>query len=123
MTEERRIILLPSLPLNIIPYEVATIVVWKRRIEDIQRLININKAYTSKGITVLNYIRHAPTNQLISKYFQFTDKSNESYVFNDKDFIFVITLKQRTPISGKDVEVKEEDLLIFEIAITQGSWV
>ena len=123
MSEERRIILLPSLPLNIIPYEVVTIVVWKRRMENIQRLVNTNKAYTSKGIQVLNYIRHAPTNQLISKYFQFIDKSNESYTFNNKDFIFVITLKQRTPISGKDVEVSEEDLLIFEIAITKGSWI
>jgi len=102
MSEERRIILLPSLPLNIIPYEVATIVVWKRRLEDIQRLVNINKAYTSRGIQVLNYIRHAPTNKLLANYFEFTDKSNESYTFNDKDFIFVITLKQRTPISGKE---------------------
>jgi hypothetical protein len=123
MTEERRIILLPSLPLNIIPYDVATIVVWKRRLEDIQRLVNINKAYTSKVITVLNYIRHAPTNKLLANYFEFIDKSNEQYQFNDKDFIFVITLKQRAPVSGKDVEVKEEDLLIFEVAITQGSWV
>ncbi len=65
--------------------------------------------------SVINYNRHPPTNQLLSKYVSFT--TGAEYRLATNDVIFVVGLKARTPISGQDVIVTENDLLVLEVQV------
>jgi hypothetical protein len=65
--------------------------------------------------TIVNFIRHPPTSHLLSKYFTFT--VGTEYRLDKKDRIFVVGLKARAPISGQDVSVTIDDLLILAIDI------
>jgi hypothetical protein len=112
------IVILPSFPLNILPWHISdrfTVLFIKRSLNELKSIIGERE--------VISYIRHAPTNKLLSKYFKLIDKSNEAYTFNPQDYIIIVTLLKRTPISGQDVEVSESDLLIVDCGIAKGSWV
>jgi L-lactate utilization protein LutB len=65
--------------------------------------------------TIVNYVRHHPTNQLLSKYISFT--SGVEYRLDASDRIYIVGLKARTPVSGQDVNVTENDLLILEVQV------
>jgi hypothetical protein len=64
---------------------------------------------------IINYVRHAPTNQLISKYISFT--AGTEYKLNAGDRIFIVGLKTRAPVSGQDVNVTIDDLLVLEVQV------
>jgi hypothetical protein len=64
---------------------------------------------------VVNYIRHPPTNQLLSKHVSFT--TGTEYRISAGDAVFVVGLKARAPISGQDVSVTVDDLLILAVSI------
>ena len=113
-----RIVILPSFPLNILPWHVSdrfTVLFIKRTLNELKGIIGERE--------VISYIRHAPTNKLLSKYFKLVDKSNEQYQFSPQDYIIIITLTKRTPVSGQDIEVSENDLLVVDVGIAKGSWV
>jgi hypothetical protein len=112
------IVILPSFPLNILPWNLSdrfTVLFIRRSLAELKGIIGDREVY--------NYIRHAPTNKLLAKYFKVIDKSNEQYVFNPSDYIIIITLMRRTPVSGMDVEITENDLLVVDCGIAKGSWV
>jgi hypothetical protein len=64
---------------------------------------------------IINYNRHPPTNQLLSRYISFN--SGVEYRLDRSDMIFVVGLKARTPISGQDVPVTANDLLILQVEV------
>lgn len=112
------IVILPSFPLNILPWNLSdrfTVLFIKRTLSELKNIIGERE--------VITYIRHAPTNQLLAKYFKLVDKSNEQYVFNPADYIIIVTLLKRTPISGQDMQVSENDLLIVDVGVAKGSWI
>jgi hypothetical protein len=112
------IVILPSFPLNILPWHISdrfTVLFIKRSLNELKQIIGDRE--------VITYIRHAPTNKLLSKYFKLIDKSNEQYQFSPQDYIIIITLTKRTPVSGMDVEITENDLLVVDCGIAKGSWV
>jgi hypothetical protein len=65
--------------------------------------------------TVVNYNRHPPTNQLLAKYIQFT--IGTEYRLSVSDKVYIIGLKSRAPISGQDIAVTENDLLVLEVQV------
>jgi hypothetical protein len=112
------IVILPSFPLNILPWNLSdrfTVLFIKRSLQELKQIIGDRE--------VISYIRHAPTNRLLSKYFKLIDKSNDQYVFNPADYIIIVTLMKRIPVSGQDVEVSENDLLVVDIGVAKGSWI
>jgi hypothetical protein len=112
------IVILPSFPLNILPWQLSdrfTVLFIKRTINELKGIIGDRE--------VISYIRHAPTNRLLTKYFKVIDKSNETYSFNPQDYIIIVTLLKRTPISGQDLEVSESDLLVVDVGVAKGSWI
>ena len=112
------IVILPSFPLNILPWNISdrfTVLFIRRTLNELKGIIGDRE--------VITYVRHAPTNKLLAKYFKLVDKSNEQYVFNPQDYIIIVTLMRRTPVSGQDIEVSENDLLVVDVGIAKGSWV
>jgi len=65
--------------------------------------------------TIINFNRHPPTNQLLAKHLMFV--TGTEYKLNKDDRIFVIGLKARAPVSGQDVQVTIDDLLILAIDV------
>jgi hypothetical protein len=63
--------------------------------------------------SIVNYNRHPPTNQLLAKYISFTTAAE--YKLDIGDRIFVVGLKTRAPVSGQDVSVTENDLIVLEV--------
>jgi hypothetical protein len=66
--------------------------------------------------TIVNFIRHPPTNQLLSVHFKFTT-GTEYRLGGSSDKIFVVGLKSRAPTPGQDVNVTIDDLLILAVDI------
>jgi hypothetical protein len=64
---------------------------------------------------IVNFNRHPPTNQLLAKYFVFT--VGTEYRLDKEDEIFIVGLKSRAPVSGQDVAVTVDDLLILSVDI------
>jgi hypothetical protein len=63
---------------------------------------------------VINFVRHKPTVDLLLKHTGRNDiKSGFEYALEPSDVIFIVGLKTRTPVSGADVTVEPEDLLIY----------
>jgi hypothetical protein len=60
---------------------------------------------------VVNYIRHKPTNDLLATIVKF--ETGFEYRIDISDTIFLVGLKARTPVSGADVTVTPDDLLIY----------
>lgn len=65
--------------------------------------------------TIINYIRHPPTNKLLSEMINFV-MGTEYRIFAD-DTIFVVGLKSRAPVSGQDVNVAPSDLLVLAVDV------
>jgi len=110
-----KIVFLSALPINILPFNLSDkfeILVIKRDINYIKDLIGNHEVYC--------YIRHAHTVNLLKKYFSnLIDKSKEEYKLDPRDYIVIFTLTKRTPVSGQDVDVKPEDLLIVDLGIAK----
>jgi hypothetical protein len=67
-------------------------------------------AEISKCERVINYIRHKPTNDLLSTITTF--ETGFEYKIGD-DIIFLVALRTRAPTPGADVNVTPEDLLVY----------
>jgi hypothetical protein len=104
-----RCIIIPAIAASMFA-EVSEVVVRIRHAS----LEDLVEAATRSDI-VVNYIRHPPTNHLLSKYISFTT-GTEYRIFAD-DIIFVVGLRYRTPVPGQDVAVTPDDLLILAVDI------
>jgi hypothetical protein len=60
---------------------------------------------------IINYVRHKPTNDLLSSVVSF--ETGVEYRINASDVIFLLGLKTRAPTPGADVNVSPSDLLIY----------
>jgi hypothetical protein len=65
--------------------------------------------------TVVNYNRHPPTNQLLARHISFM--TGTEYRLDVSDKIYVVGLKSRAPVSGQDINVTENDLLVLEVQV------
>jgi hypothetical protein len=100
-----RCVVLPSLPTSAFA-EISEVVLRVRR----ATLEDIVEASRNCSV-VVNYIRHPPTNKLLSEMINFV-MGTEYRVFAG-DIIFVVGLKSRAPVSGQDVNVTPSDLLVL----------
>jgi len=117
----KKVILLPSLPLNILPFEREPVIKCVLESMDIKEFKQLLDFLKSRGVDVEihSYIRHKPTNELLEEMLRGYRivYHVEPYRFNYKDIIYAITLKFRPPVSGMDVKVSPEDLLVVRISI------
>jgi len=102
-------IILPSIPVSMFAdVEAVRLTVKKITFEEL-----VSKLRHCDNI--VNYNRHLPTNQLLSKYVTFT--IGTEYRLDKNDRIFAIGLKTRAPVSGQDVAVTENELLVLEVQV------
>ncbi len=69
---------------------------------------------------VVSYVRHKPTNDLLAQHVALEVATGE-YTLEEDHKIYIVALKFRTPVSGQDVQVKPEDLLVAKLTITWGA--
>jgi hypothetical protein len=65
---------------------------------------------------IISYIRHKPTTDLIESAVGKIDTGFE-YKIEEGHLIFMVGLKFRAPVSGADVAVRPDDLLIYRVTI------
>lgn len=118
---KKRIILLPSFPLNMLPFDREPTIKCVFESISLQELKVFLDFLKERGVEVEihNYIRHKPTNDLLERVLAGYKIIYEhgAYKFDYRDLLYAITLKTRPPISGIDVEVKPEDLLVIRISV------
>jgi len=118
-----KIVILPSLPLNMLPldrFRAYTMYVVLRHLNEFKSLMEYIKevgAYTDVDI----YIRHKPTidalvPMLVEMGYNVRLIDGE-YKYSHYDKIIVVTLSKRAP-KGEDVQVKPDELLIFDLIIS-----
>ncbi len=104
-----RCVILPSIPTSAFT-EIAEVVLKVKR----ATLEDIVEASKSCSITI-NFIRHPPTNKILSDMITFVMGTEYKIFANDR--IFVVGLKTRAPVSGQDVNVTPDDLLILAVDV------
>jgi len=104
-----RCIVLPSIPTSAFT-DISEVTIRVRKIT-FNELVELTRTCD----TIVNFVRHPPTNQILSKYFTFTTGTEYKISANDK--IFVVGLKSRAPTPGQDVNVTIDDLLILVVDI------
>jgi intergrase/recombinase len=102
-------VVLPSIPTSAFA-EVSEVVLRVRRVT----LNDIAEASKNCDV-IINYIRHPPTNKLLSEIMDFA--VGTEYKISANDVIFIVGLKSRAPVSGQDVPVTVNDLLILAVDI------
>ncbi len=110
MGEMVRCVILPSLPTSMFT-EVAEVILRVRQAS----LKDIVESVKDCNV-VVNFIRHPPTNKILSDVLPSFVMGVEYKIFAH-DKIFVIGLKFRTPVSGQDVNVTPDDLLILAVDV------
>ena len=103
-------VILPSIPVSMFADITTTV---RLNVTKITFEEFISKA--RRCDSVVNYIRHPPTNQLLSQYIVFT--AGVEYRLDRDDRIFAIGLKARAPVSGQDVSVTTDDLIVLEVQV------
>jgi hypothetical protein len=101
-----RCVLLPSLPVSAFSdIKEVTIRVRQTTLEDVLNMV--------KGCNVIiNYIRHPPTNRILDTL-KVSYITGTEYKLYPDDIIIAIGLKFRAPVSGQDVNVTPDDLLVL----------
>jgi hypothetical protein len=103
-----RCIIVPSISASMLKdWSTVTMSVHLHKFEDMVEELRMCKE-------VINYVRHRPTTDIIAKHVGRSDIRTEfEYIVDPSDVIYVVGLKSRTPVSGADVAVEPEDLLIY----------
>jgi hypothetical protein len=104
-----RCVILPSLPTS--AFTEAREIVLKVRHATLEDIVEVTKNCD----IIVNYIRHAPTNKILSELVHFI--AGTEYKIFANDIIFVVGLKTRTPASGQDVNVTPSDLLVLAVEV------
>jgi hypothetical protein len=99
----KRCVVVPSIAASMLPNEI-TLSFARLSWEEFTTKI-------TKCEKVVNYIRHKPTNDLLSAVTPF--ETGAEYRISADDLIFVIGLRTRAPTPGADVNVSPSDLLIY----------
>ncbi len=100
-----RCVIIPSIAVSMLPPEGITLAFTKLTWDEFASTI-------SRCERVINFIRHRPTNDLLSALLSVKFETGFEYRIND-DVIFMIGLKSRAPTPGADVAVTVDDLLIY----------
>jgi len=95
-------VIIPSIAVSMLPSEAT--LYFKRLNWDEFRM------ELSRCEKITNYVRHKPTNDLLSSVAVFD--AGFEYKIGD-DVIFLVALKTRAPTPGADVNVAPEDLLVY----------
>ncbi len=104
-------VILPSMPLNIFNWEKERCIVIKVKRLTLEQLKDLIEKH---GKNIECYIRHKPTLKLLESILGTEIReSDKMYKYRIGDIIIVVTLAYRQPISGKDVEVSQKDLLVL----------
>jgi hypothetical protein len=105
--EEMKCIIIPSIATSMLPDSV-TLTFRKLTWDEFATMI-------SRCEKTVNYIRHKPTNDLLSAVVRF--ETGFEYRINVDDTIFLIGLRARAPTPGADVAVSANDLLIYLVTV------
>jgi hypothetical protein len=103
-----RCVVLPSIPTSaFISVKETTIKIRQATLEDI---VDVTKNCN----VIINYIRHPPTIKVLSEILRATNFiTGTEYRLYPDDVIIVVGLKFRAPVSGQDVNVTPDDLLVL----------
>lgn len=99
-----RCVIIPSIAASMMPDSEITLSFAKLSWGEFKELVTGCKK-------IINYIRHKPTNDLLASIAVF--ETGFEYKISMGDLIFVVGLKSRAPVSGADVTVTPNDLLIY----------
>jgi len=98
-------VIIPSIAVSMLPSESITLTFMKLTWDEFKTMI-------SGCEKIVNYIRHKPTNDLLSTIVAKFETGFE-YKINTADVIFMVGLKSRAPTPGADITVAPDDLLIY----------
>jgi hypothetical protein len=98
----KRCVIVPSIATSMLP-DSTTLTFRKLEWSEFVKIL-------SSCEKIVNYIRHKPTNDLLSTIAKF--ETGFEYKIAD-DVLFMIGLKSRAPTPGADVTVTPSDLLIY----------
>jgi len=110
-----RLVLLNALPLGALPWDVTLILCFRKSLDDLRGAVH---DAVSLSVPVECYIRHESTVKALG-----IDKLTPSaglYTAREGDEIWVVTLKK--PARGREAEVSEEDLEVFQVLPAKGVW-
>jgi hypothetical protein len=114
--EESRIVLLNALPLNAFLYSSFNISV--RKLDNLKELKKrIERISEGGNKSVVSYIRHPATVQLLQKNGIKAETISMLYQYFPGDRIFVITLGLFQQRGQEKTELEESDVLIYEVDI------
>ncbi len=102
-------VIVPSIAVSMITVDTITIVFYK---ETWNSFIDTLKVCER----IVNYVRHRPSVDLIESIVGKMETGFE-YRIERGHTIFIVGLKSRTPVSGTDVKVNPEDLLIYRATV------
>jgi hypothetical protein len=105
----KRCVIVPSIAVSMFTTTEVTLRVRRVTLEDVAKM-------AKDCDIVLNFIRHQPTNKILSEVVNFAMGGTE-YKLSADDIIFVVGLKYRAPISGQDINVTPDDLLILAVEV------
>ena len=110
--QSKKIILVPSIAGSMLPKEPITIKIEPINHEQLNQI--------ASEAEVINYIRHPATVQLLQKLLpNMKQASSPEYKINPSDIIVMVSLSQRAPASGAEVNVNSFDqLVIYLITVT-----
>lgn len=105
MAKRGRLVILPSLPANVVQKAVAATIV----------PVSFNDLRVRGDVVC--YVRHQPTIEVLKKHFpgMSVSKPDEQYVWDGVDVLLLVGLKRRVN-PGEEVQVTEKDLSLVVIS-------
>ena len=106
-----RIVIIPSIAGSMLDNKQITVTITPITPEQLKEISN--------GAEIINYIRHPATNQLLQQLIpNMRQAPSPEYKILASDVIIMVSLAQRAPVSGQEVQVQSlNQLVLYRVSV------